>query len=162
MAMRPNLRLRAPHSGASRLGTIIGTFGFSHLSFLPTRRTPGVFMKNMSLPIVLITIGAVWLAHVLGWLPDLRSVGAIALVVAGVAVLAIEGITKASVVSGPMLIFSGGAWYAWDHELLTKGVIAPLFLIVLGLCIFAARMPSVPVSRRPRETADTSNQPGVQ
>ena len=104
-------------------------------------------MKNMSLPIVLVTIGAVWLIHVLGLLPDLRVVGAIALIIAGVAVLAIEGITKAAVVSGPMLIFGGAIWFAYDHDMIGRYVIAPSFLIVLGLCLFVSRLPSVPVSR---------------
>jgi len=101
-------------------------------------------MKNLTLPLVLIALGAAWLLHNVGLLPDLQSVGAIALVCAGVAVLFLEGITRHSVVSGPMLIAVGGAWYARDQNLLAWAILGPVLLIVLGVCLFVSRMLSVP------------------
>lgn len=110
-------------------------------------------MKNLTLPLLLIALGAAWLLHNVGLLPDLRSVGAIALAGAGLAVLFLEGITKQSVVSGPMLIAGGATWYARDHNLVSWSVLGPLLLIVFGVCLFISRLPSVPASRGRGEQA---------
>ena len=105
-------------------------------------------MRNVALPLLLILFGAMWLAHVLGLIPDLRAIGGMALVVAGIAVLAIEGINKRSVVTGPVLMFCGAAWLGLQHGYLTRDLVAPLFLIVVGACLFVARLPGVPSSSR--------------
>jgi len=110
-------------------------------------------MKNLTLPLLLIALGAAWLLHNVGLLPDLRSVGAIALAGAGLAVLFLEGITKQSVVSGPMLIAAGATWYARDHNLLPWSILGPLLLIVFGVCLFISRLPAVPASRARRPDA---------
>lgn len=107
-------------------------------------------MKNLTLPLLLIALGAAWLLHNVGMLPDLRSVGAIALAGAGLAVLFLDGITKQSVVSGPMLIAAGATWYARDHRLVPWSILAPVLLIVLGICLFISRLPAVPATRGAR------------
>ena len=104
-------------------------------------------MKNAAFPVILIVLGAAWLVQELGWIPDWHIVGAIGLVLAGIVVLVAEGPTKASVVSGPMLIFAGAAWFARDHRLIGWNVIGPLALIVLGICLFVSRLPAVPHAR---------------
>lgn len=104
-------------------------------------------MKNAAFPAILIVLGVAWLVQELGWIPDWHIVGAIGLVVAGIVVLVAEGPTKTSVVSGPMLMFAGAAWYARDHRLIGWNVIAPLALIVLGVCLFVSRLPAVPYAR---------------
>lgn len=101
-------------------------------------------MREATLPILLMVFGAAWLAHELGWLPDWKMIGAILLIGAGVAVLASEGITKSSVVSGPMLIFGGAVWLARQHDLLEWNLILPIGLIAFGLCLFVARLAAVP------------------
>jgi hypothetical protein len=114
-------------------------------------------MRKMTLPIVLIVVGALWLTHALGFIPDLRSVGGLALVFAGIAVLVSEGINKASVVTGPMLIFCGAAWYAVEQGLVARVVVAPSFLIVLGLCLLASRLPSVRAASDRRSQGPSSS-----
>lgn len=105
-------------------------------------------MKNATFPVILVVLGVAWLVQGRGWLPDWHSVGAIGLVVAGAVVLFAEGITKTSIVTGPMLIYAGAAWYGHDQRLAGWDVIAPLGLIVLGVCLFASRLPAVPHDRR--------------
>ncbi len=104
-------------------------------------------MRNLSLPIILILGGMAWLAHNMGYLPDLRSLGALILVIAGVAVLALEGITRNSVISGPMLIAGGLAWMAREKDLVDWRILAPALVIVLGICILISRLPGIPNSR---------------
>lgn len=118
-------------------------------------------MRNVALPLLLILFGAIWLAHVMGLVPELRAIGGLALIVAGIAVLAIEGINKRSVVSGPMLMFGGAVWLGSQHGYLSRDLVAPLFLIVLGACLFIARLPGVPSSAR-KALPDESNRGGAQ
>jgi len=104
-------------------------------------------MRSMTLPIVLIVLGATWLLHSFGMLPDLRAVGGVALIIAGIAVLVSEGITRSSVVTGPVLMYWGGAWLAHEQLDISMRYLVPAFLIVLGLCLVAARLPGMPHSR---------------
>ena len=105
-------------------------------------------MKNASFPVILVVLGVAWLVQEIGWIPDWHIVGALGLVAAGVVVLFAEGITKTSIVTGPMLMFAGAAWYGHDQRLLGWNVIAPLGLIVLGACLFVSRLPAVPHDRQ--------------
>ena len=61
-------------------------------------------MRNASLPITLIVVGVIGVVWYLGWFPNVESVTALALVAAGVLILITDGITKSSIVLGPMLI----------------------------------------------------------
>ena len=105
-------------------------------------------MKNVTFPVILVVLGVAWLVQEMGWIPDWHIVGALGLVAAGVVVLFAEGITKTSIVTGPMLMFAGAAWYAREQRLLGWNVIAPIGLIVLGVCLFVSRLPAVPHNRR--------------
>ncbi len=57
-------------------------------------------MRDAALPVTLIVVGAIWLVWYLGWLPDKDWVIGLGFIAGGVAVLAIEGFTRTSVVTG--------------------------------------------------------------
>jgi hypothetical protein len=106
-------------------------------------------MRDAALPIALIAVGAVWLVWYQGWLPDKDWVIAIGLIAAGVAVLAVEGITRNSVVMGPFLMALGVAWIVHDRYRTSLGLIVPVMLIVLGALMLVARSKSIPERRAP-------------
>ena len=106
-------------------------------------------MRDAALPITLIVVGLVWLLWYQGWLPDKDWVIAIGFIAAGVAVLAVDGFTKTSVVMGPFLIAIGIAWIVHDRYRTSYGVIVPAMLVILGALMLVARSPSIP-ERRPR------------
>lgn len=106
-------------------------------------------MRDAALPITLIVVGLVWLLWYQGWLPDKDWVIAIGFIAAGVAVLALDGFTKTSVVMGPFLIAIGIAWIVHDRYRTSYGVIVPAMLVILGALMLVARSPSIP-ERRPR------------
>jgi hypothetical protein len=103
-------------------------------------------MKDAALPIVLIVLGAIWLLDSLDWLPSIQWVWIFGLICAGSAILALDGITKSSVVAGPMLILAGVLSYFRQFHALGWRFIFPVMLISAGLLMLLARSTSIPES----------------
>lgn len=104
-------------------------------------------MKDASLPVLLITIGAAWLLNSLNWMPDVHWLWIVGLAGAGMAILFLDGFTKSSVVAGPLLILAGGMSFAHQYYGLGWRFIVPTMLLVAGLLMLLARLPRVPASR---------------
>jgi hypothetical protein len=104
-------------------------------------------MKDAALPVVLILLGATWLLHTLNWLPDIHWLWVIGLAGAGVAILLLDGITKSSIVAGPLLILAGLMSFLRQNYALGWNIEIPVMLIAAGILMLAARSPSVPESR---------------
>jgi hypothetical protein len=109
-------------------------------------------MRDAALPITLIVVGAVWLAWYMGWLPDRDWTIAIGFCAAGIGVMAIDGITKKSVVMGPFLIAIGIAWLVHDRYRTSFGIIVPAMLVVLGVLMLIARSAAIPDRRAGAKT----------
>lgn len=104
-------------------------------------------MRDAALPITLIVVGVVWLIWYQGWLPDKDWAIAIGFCAAGIGVLAIDGITKNSVVMGPFLVAIGIAWIVHDRYRTSFGIIVPAMLVILGLLMLVARSSAIPERR---------------
>lgn len=111
-------------------------------------------MRNAATPITLIIIGIVGLIWYFGWLPDVDSVTSIALVGGGVAILAMDGITKSSVVLGPTLIAVGIAWWLHDQYRMRWTLLISVLLIVIGALMLLARHPRIPEKRGKSRAGD--------
>lgn len=111
-------------------------------------------MRNAATPITLIIIGIVGLIWYFGWLPDVDSVTSIALVGGGVAILAMDGITKSSVVLGPTLIAVGIAWWLHDQYRMRWTLLISVLLIVIGALMLLARHPRIPEKRGKSKAGD--------
>lgn len=107
-------------------------------------------MKDATFPIVLIAVGGLWLLHNLDWIPDTRWIAAWVLVIAGVAVLALEGLTKKSVIGGPLMIGLGLLWMLRLKAFIELDVVLPCALILLGALMLLARHPAIPETRPPK------------
>jgi len=105
-------------------------------------------MRDAALPVTLIAVGGVWLLWYLRWLPDFDWIIALGFAAAGIAVLAFDGLTKNSVVVGPLLIAVGIAWGLAERYRLSWSLIIPVLLIVLGALMLIARHPRIPERRR--------------
>ena len=82
----------------------------------------------------------------------LRStVIAVGLVLGGIAILYLDGMTKNSIVSGPTLIATGIAWALHDRWHVTWFVLMPMLLVLLGVLMLIARRANIP-ERRVRQT----------
>jgi hypothetical protein len=104
-------------------------------------------MRNAATPITLIIIGILGLIWYFGWLPDFDSITALALVLGGVAILVMDGITKNSVVLGPTLIAVGIAWWLHDQYRMRWTLLVSALLIVIGMLMLIARHPRIPEKR---------------
>jgi hypothetical protein len=104
-------------------------------------------MRDASLPITLIVVGCAWLLWYYRLFPDIDWIIAAGLVVGGLAVLYLDGITKQSVVTGPFLIASGIAWALHDRWFVTWFVLIPSLLIIVGVLMLVARRGNIPERR---------------
>jgi hypothetical protein len=104
-------------------------------------------MRDAALPIMLIVLGAAWLLNSLHWLPDVQWLWILGLAGAGVAILGLDGITKSSVVAGPLLILAGILSFFHQYYALGWRFIVPIMLIAAGSLMLIARSPSIPESR---------------
>ena len=68
----------------------------------------------------------------------------IALAVAGIVVLVMDGINKQSVVAGPLLVYIGAAVYLKSQYLLGYSPLVALGMMVLGCLLLLSRSSLVP------------------
>lgn len=104
-------------------------------------------MRDATLPVVLIAGGLAMLGWNCGWIPNWNTLIAIALVVAGIAILVLDGITKKSLVAGPVLIALGIGWYGYFDLGWRSRLIIPVLMIFAGLMMLIARFAPVPENR---------------
>jgi hypothetical protein len=104
-------------------------------------------MRDASLPITLIVVGAIGLIWYFRWLPDIDWIIALGFIAGGVAVLVVDGINKNSIVSGPFLIAVGIAWALRDQYRISWSLIIPALLVLLGVLMLIARNPKIPDKR---------------
>ena len=96
------------------------------------------------LPLFLIIAGAVWFLKTTGILPATATLVSIALAVAGIVVLVMDGINKQSVVAGPLLVYIGAAVYLKSQYLLGYSPLVALGMMVLGCLLLLSRSSLVP------------------
>jgi hypothetical protein len=115
-------------------------------------------MRDASLPVTLIVVGLGWLLWEYRLFPDVDWIISLGFVVGGIAVLAIDGVNKNSVVIGPFLIAIGIAWVLHDQYRTTWRFIVPVMLVLLGVLMLIARNPRVPdrASRADKESRGQS------
>jgi hypothetical protein len=61
-------------------------------------------MKDAVFPVLLIVVGLAWLLNSLDWLPEIHWLWILGLAGAGLAIMGLDGITKSSIIAGPMLM----------------------------------------------------------
>jgi len=114
-------------------------------------------MRDAVFPIMMITLGVLWLGFSLSWIPDTDWLIVAALFGSGVAILAIEGVTKRSIVSGPVLIGAGIAWMLRMLFGLRWHVLLPVLMILAGVLLLVARLPEIPERRGERKLRSGAN-----
>lgn len=108
-------------------------------------------MRDASIPVTLIIVGLGWLLWEYRLFPDVDWIIAIGFIAGGIAVLAIDGINKHSVVIGPFLIALGIAWLVHDRYWVHWRIIVPAMLVLLGVLMLVSRSPKIPDRRMPGE-----------
>ena len=106
--------------------------------------------RDSVFPVTLIAVGVVWLLFNLNWVPSFDWVVTLVLVAAGVGILLLEGLTRKSVVGGPMLIALGVAWWLHFYYYIHWRYLGPSLVIIVGGLMLLARLPSLPDRRNTR------------
>ena len=99
---------------------------------------------SLFLPLFLIIAGALWFLKTTDILPATATLVSIALAVAGIVVLVMDGINKQSVVAGPLLVYIGAAVYLKSQYLLGYSPLVALGMMVLGCLLLLSRSSLVP------------------
>ena len=99
---------------------------------------------SLFLPLFLIIAGAVWFLKTTDILPATATLVSIALAVAGIVVLVMDGINKQSVVAGPLLVYIGAAVNLKSQYLLGYSPLVALGMMVLGCLLLLSRSSLVP------------------
>lgn len=100
-------------------------------------------MRNAALPVTLIVLGVIGVVVYFGWLPDKDVITALGFIAAGVLILAMDGITKSSIVLGPTLISIGIMWWIHDQYRVRWALLVPILLILIGGLMLVARRPEI-------------------
>lgn len=101
-------------------------------------------MRDASLPVTLIVVGLGWLLWEFRLFPDVDWIIGLGFIAGGIAVMAIDGVNKNSVVIGPFLVAIGIAWLAHDRYGIHWRLLIPVMLVLLGALMLVARSPKVP------------------
>jgi membrane-bound ClpP family serine protease len=104
-------------------------------------------MREVIVPILLILLGGVWLLNNLNWLPDYYWFWTLGLIVGGIVLMVVEGITKSSIVMGPMLILVGVFSLLREGFAISWSIQLPILLMALGVLLLVSRLPSIPERR---------------
>lgn len=104
-------------------------------------------MRDAVFPITLLAAGVIWLLYNLDWIPSFDWVATLILIGAGIALLAVEGVHKRSIVGGPLLIAIGIAWLLHFHFGYRWRFLAPGLCIVAGVLMLVARSDTIPETR---------------
>ena|SRR5690349_1990334 len=110
-----------------------------------------IAVKDASLPITLIVVGAIGLIWYFRWLPDIDWIISLGFIAGGILVLVVDGINRNSIVTGPFLISIGIAWWLRDRYSWSWQLIIPTLLVILGVLMLIARNPRIP-DRRSKAT----------
>ncbi len=101
-------------------------------------------LRDATVPITSIAGGLLLSAWNLGWLPEWDALIAAAFVVAGGAVFALDGLTRKSLVTAPLLTAFGVAAYGYVELGWRSRLIVPLLMIFAGLMMLVARFAPLP------------------
>ena len=96
-------------------------------------------MRDAGLPITLIVVGSAWLLWYFRLFLDIDWIIAVGLVLGGIAIWYLDGMTKNSIVAGPILIATGITWALHDRWHVTWFVLLPTLLVLLGVLMLIAR-----------------------
>lgn len=95
--------------------------------------------RRFTVPILVLTVGVAWLLNTLSIVPDVDWVWTLGLAAAGVLTLVIGGITRPTLVLGPLLLVASICSVFRQTGRLHESHEIPILVIVLGLLLLAVQ-----------------------
>ena len=97
------------------------------------------------IPILLITFGAGWLLTTLGIAPGIDWIWTLCVAVVGLATFVVGGLNKVTVVIGPFCLLASCLSILRQTGRLQLDVEVPILVILSGVLLLVARLPSIPM-----------------
>ena len=107
--------------------------------------------SSLFLPLFLIIFGSVWFLKTMDILPATSTIVSAGMVVAGIAVLVMDGVNKQSIVSGTLLVYIGAAVYMHNQYWLGYSPLVALGMMVLGCLLLLSRSDMVPYKQHKQQ-----------
>lgn len=106
---------------------------------------------SLTLPILLIIAGTIWLLRSLDLFPATNDIIAVILATVGILIFILEGINKSSIISAPMLVYLGGSIYAYYHYPFKLSTLIAAGMIFSGCLMILARSDIIPLPRSQKQ-----------
>lgn len=105
-------------------------------------------MRNATFPLLLIIVGLIWFLRSTGLAPETSTLVALLLVIAGFALIVLDGFNKSTVVNAPLLVYAGAAVYLHYSYLWRISSLIALGMVLLGIMMLIARSSVIPYKRK--------------
>jgi len=112
--------------------------------------------KNLIVPILTILVGVTWLLNVLGILPGVDWIWTGGLAAAGILSIAIGGLNKVTIVTGPFLLLASVCSLLRQTGRLAIDREIPVLVIVLGVLMLVSQLSHLPIPETFREEDEKS------
>lgn len=106
--------------------------------------------KSFGMPLLLIALGSVWFLKSTALLPNTATLLALLLAGCGLLLLVLEGVNKSSIVSSPLLMYTGAAIWVYDHYGVRFSHVFSLGMVLAGLLMLLAHNRRIPERQTPR------------
>jgi hypothetical protein len=110
--------------------------------------------KKLIVPILTILVGVTWLLNVLDIMPGVDWMWTVGLAAAGLLSMAVGGLNKVTIVTGPFLIIASVCSLLRQTGRLAVDREIPVLVICLGVLMLASQLWRQPEPRRSKDPAD--------
>ena len=101
--------------------------------------------KMIIVPILTITVGVTWLLNVLEVIPGIDWIWTVGLAAAGILTIAIGGLNKITIVTGPFLVIASACSLLRQTNRLPVDREIPILVIVLGILMLISQLSRLPI-----------------
>jgi hypothetical protein len=110
--------------------------------------------KKLVVPILTVVVGVTWLLNVMEVMPGVDWIWTVGLAAAGILTIAVGGLNKVTIVTGPLLVVASVCSLLRQTNRLQLNREIPILVIVLGVLMIVShlsRLPT-PATLRPEDS----------
>jgi hypothetical protein len=110
--------------------------------------------KKLVVPILIVVVGVTWLLNVLEIMPGVDWIWTVGLAAAGILTIAVGGLNKLTIVTGPLLVVASVCSLLRQTNRLQLNREIPVLVIVLGILMLVSQLSRLqpPETLRPEDS----------
>ena len=101
--------------------------------------------KKLAVPILTVIVGVTWLLNVLEIMPGVDWMWTVGLAAAGILTIAVGGLNKLTIVTGPFLLVASVCSLLRQTNRLVVDREIPILVIVLGVLMLVSQLSRLPI-----------------